>query len=256
MGLFSKTRTKRIVPAERTYANAMMVREAARRLGGVESRGDQLARQMRRGSALRDVELARRGAMRDVGEMGIEGPGMYNRAVRTGEGALGQLIHEENVANMERRAGAVPILGTLLRENQPYTKTRKKTGFMEKAAPYMKLGASITGDPYGFEKKAAKDMETDFQSQRGGTYGGTGGAQTSGGPPMASVQSDPPISSGGPPMASVQKDKPTTGTSGGPPMASMQGDNQMLGGMMKKKGGLFNLMKMFGQFSGSMGGGR
>jgi hypothetical protein len=246
MGLFSKTRTKRIIPPQRKFANAMLTREAMRRLSGVEGRGDQLSRQMRRGQALQDVELARRGTFRDLGQSGIEGPGMYARAARTGEGALGQLIQSENRANIERRAGAAPILGTLLRENQPYTKTRKKTGFMEKAAPYMKLaGAMGGGTAYGdMMKQAGTDMEQDFQ--RGGAkqqFGGTGGT------PSAQGQS-----SGGPPIGSTQPNKPVS--AGGPPTASVQTNQQIMGGMKKKKGGLGGLMSMFGgMFGGGKGGG-
>jgi len=243
MGLFSKTRTKRIVPPERKFANAMLMREAINRSSGIESRGDQLQRQLRRSQALGDFANQRSGLFRTLGERGIEGPGAYSRASRAGAGGLASLIGAQTAFDIQKRQGAIPIYNTLLAENQPYTKTRKKTGFMEKAAPYLKLAGSVGGSYGDMSKQAGEDAEKDFQT-KSGQFGGTGGAVPSGGG-----------TSGGPPMSSVNPDKAPTGTSGGPPMSSVNTDSSLL---KKKKngGGLSNLMGMFSSmFGGGKGGG-
>jgi hypothetical protein len=172
---------------------------------------------------------------------------------RSGEGALGQLIQAQNQANIARRAGAIPILSTLLRENQPYTKTRKKTGFFEKAAPYIKLSGSLmssaTGGQYG---KETEEFGTDLAEVGGATdkppttFGSTGGEipQQTGAP--ATTQTQTPVTQNIPQQSVAQ--------GGGPSVSSAQGNK--MGGMMKNKGGIMQLMKMFQQFGGSFGGGK
>lgn len=248
MGLFTKTRTKRVVPEERKFANAMMVREALRRITGKEDRGDMLTRQLRRGRALEDVELERRSALRDLGERGIEGPGMYNRLLESREGALGNLIAADTQAAIERRQGAVPILGTLLRENQPYTKTKTKQGALSKAKPFLKAGGAAIGGFFGGPAGAAVGMKAgetvgglgDEQGGQGAgatAYSGAGGAGT-------------PTREGGPPMASVNPNpqEPELPSEGGPPSASVNPDvaKKKLGMKGRLTGGLQGLLSAFG----------
>jgi len=238
MGMFSKTRTKRVIPEERKFANAQLIKESIRRLTGKESDAEKLQAQRRRQSALQDVDIERAIDRRALGEAGVEAPGVYERAVRQGEGALGSLIKSNTEAEINRRSGATPLLGTLLRENQPYTQTRTKKGFMGKAAPYVKMGGKIAGgivggiyggaagakmgaemggkpgEAMGEADAGAAGASTSF----GGTGGGTGGDQapaTSGGPPTASTQTDSQL---------VTKKKQTGGAQG------LQGLIGMFGG--------------------------
>lgn len=159
MGMFSKTRTKRVIPKERKYANEMMVKESLRKLAGKEAPEEELQRQQMQRRALEDVEIQRRGRLRELGERGIEGPGFATSADRMGELATSPMIQAGNIAEAGRSQGAIPMLGTLLRENQPYTQTRTKHGALSKAAPYVKMTGKVVGGIVG------------------GIYGGTTGAQ-------------------------------------------------------------------------------
>jgi hypothetical protein len=162
---------------------------------------------------------------------------MYARAGRQSSGGLASLIGAQTSYDIHNRNKAIPMLNTLLAENQPYTKTRKKTGFMEKAAPYLKMAGSVGGSYGDMSKDAGNDAQKDFQDKAGSQFGSTGGS--SGGPPMSSIQQD-------------RKPAPTGGTSGGPPMSSVNTDAAL---KKKKGGGLGNLMGIMSMFGGSNSGG-
>jgi hypothetical protein len=239
MSMFSKTRTKRKIPEERRYANAMLMKESLRRLTGKESDAEKLQSQRSGLAALRDVDIERSGERRALGEAGIEDPGAYGRAVEKGEGALGSLMAADTEAAINRRKGATPLLGTLLRENQPFTKTRTKTGFMAKAAPYVKMGGKIAGGIVG------------------GIYGGAAGAKMGsemGGKPGEAMGDADKEAAAGSTSYSGGGGAPTGGTSGGPPVASTQDDTQL---MTRKKntGGAQGLMGLTTMFGGGATGG-
>jgi hypothetical protein len=239
MGVFSKTRTKRIIPPERKFANAMLVKESLRKIAGREAPEEKLQRQQIQKRALEDIEFQRRGRRRELGERGIEGPGFAETAARMEELATNPMIQAGNIAEAGRAQGAIGMFGTLLRENQPYTKTRTKKGFMSKAAPFVKMGGkiagSIVGGIYGGAQGAemgremgGKPGEAMAEADKGGgtsptTFGGTGGGtQTQGQqPPQGQQQGQQPLG--------TQQQGTTTGNKKGM-MSGIQGMFNLFGG--------------------------
>jgi hypothetical protein len=136
------------------------------------------------------------------------------------------------------------MLNTLLAENQPYTKTRKKTGFMEKAGPYLKLAGSVGGSYGDMSKQAGQEAQTEFQSGGAKTqFGGTGGSssvpqQTA--PPASKTPGQTPVGGTSVPQQNVAQG----GGAGG-----------ALTDPKKKKGGLSSIMGMMSMFGGGKGGG-
>jgi len=172
MALFGggKTRTKRIEPPGRKMANAYLMSELARRWSGRRSEGERLADARIRSETLRDIDTLTSGETRALGERGIEGPGQYNRLARgRREGLLG-LIGARSAEQIAREQAAPSIAGTLLRENQPYTKTRTKQSGMQKAKPFLKIAGAAAGTLFGGPAGGMAGM------QAGGMLADAGGA--------------------------------------------------------------------------------
>jgi hypothetical protein len=233
MGISSKTRTKRQIPPARRFANAMMLQESIRKMAGREAPEEELQRQQIGKRALGDVEIQRRGRRRELGERGIEGPGFAESAEGLEENVTSPMIQAGNIAEAGRQAGAVPMLNTLLRENQPYTKTRTKQGFMGKAAPYVKMTGKIAGGIVG--------------GIYGGAAGAKMGAEMGGKPGEAMAESDAAAAGKG---GSTGFGGAGGGTSGGPPTASVQSD-QALG--TQNQGGGVDTQQQMGQAGNKKG---
>jgi hypothetical protein len=224
------------------------MKESLRRLTGKETAGEELQSQKKRLGSLRDAEIERTGEMRALGESGIEDPGAYGRAIQKGEGALGSVIAADTEAAISRRQGASPLLGTLLRENQVYTKTRTKQGALGKAAPYVKMTGKIAGGIVGgiYGGAAGAKMGSEMGGKPGEAMGeadkSQGGASTSFSTPQQTAS-----------PADQQQQTPAGGGVGQQDV--QQGGGPALNTKKPNTGGQSGLMGLTSMFGGGATGG-